>query len=223
VSADVGSFVRVVVTASNAAGSSSAQSVAVGPVAAAAPVTVSFAVTASGDDGDVGVRAPLTGGWPPSGTASPYTTGAFFTVGKRNVFSQYQIFDGLMRFNTASLPDNAQISSATLTITAVGKGSADGRSLIGSWIDGSANWPISASDWVADAGTTALAGTALSSIPVGSQTTINLTGVGQISLTGYTGLRLGLSGAAPTGDNYLQITAADSSPAAVLTVTYTTP
>ena len=61
------------------------------------------------------------------------------------------------------------------------------------------------------------------SITVGSQTTINLSGAGQISLTGYTGLRLGLSGAAPTGDNYLQITAADSSPAAVLTVTYTVP
>ena len=75
-----------------------------------------------------------------------------------------------MRFNTASLPDNAQISSATLTITAAGKVSSDGRSLIGSWIDGSANWPISGSDWVADAGTTALAGTALSSITVGSQT-----------------------------------------------------
>jgi hypothetical protein len=112
-----------------------------------------------------------------------------------------------------------------LTINAVGKVSSDGRSLIGSWIDGSANWPISASDWVADAGTSALAGTALSSIPVGSQTTINLSGAGQVSLTGYTGLRLGLSGAAPSGDNYLQIAATDqsSSAAATLTVTYTIP
>ena len=66
-------------------------------------------------------------------------------------------------------------------------------------------------------------GLTLSSIPVGSQTTINLSGAGQISLTGYTGLRLGLSGTAPTGDNYLQIAAADSSPAATLTVTYTIP
>ena len=65
-----------------------ADSAAVGPVAAAStgPTTVSFAVAASGDDGDVGVRSPTSNGWPPPGTAAVNTTGSYFTVGNRNAY-----------------------------------------------------------------------------------------------------------------------------------------
>lgn len=128
-----------------------------------------------------------------------------------------------MRVDTSSLPDDAQVSSATLTVYVVGKSDADGRSLIGSWYPGS-SWPIDASDHVADVGTTALSGTTVASLPVGAKSAVSLVSPGQVSVTGYTGLRLGLSGGAPSGDNYLQIASADGSkPAATLTVTYTVP
>ena len=130
---DVGAYLRVVVTASNTAGNGQAASTAIGPVAAAPATTVSFSISASGDDGGISVRAPLSGGWPPSGTPTANTTGSSFTVGKRNALSSYQIFDGLIRFDTSSLPDNAQISSATLTIDPLGKADQDSRNLIGSW------------------------------------------------------------------------------------------
>ena len=224
-SADNGRYLRAVVTAANAGGQASAQSAPVGPVAAATatPVTVSFTVGASGDDGDVSLRSSVGNGYPPSGTAGPYTTGNYFTVGKRNAFGNYQIFDGLVRFDTSSLPDNAQISSATLSIYAVGKVDGDGRSLIGSWYS-AANWPIDAPDWTADAGTTALTGTPLSALTTNTTNTLTLQTPTLINLTGYTGLRLGLSGNAPANDNYLQIAAIDgTNPAARLTVTYTLP
>jgi len=222
---DAGLYLRVVVTASNSAGAPSAPSAPVGPVttATSAPVTVSFTVTASGDDGDVGMRSPIGNGWPPSAIASSYTTGSYFTVGKRNAFGTYQIFDGLLRFDTSSLPDNAQISSATLSVYPVGKVDGDGRSLIGSWYD-AANWPITGAAYTADAGTSALSGTPLANLNTGSLNPLNLQTPTQVNLTGYSGLMLGLSGGAPTLDNYLQIAAADgSNPAAKLTITYTLP
>ncbi len=225
IDADQDAYLRVAVTASNAAGSTTATSAPVGPVAAAAgqPVTVSFSVAASGDDGDIGVRAPLSGGWPPSGTAAPYTTGSYFTVGKRNAFGNYEVFDGLIRIDTSSLPDNAQISSATLTIYTVGKADGDARGLIGSWYS-AANWPIDAADWTLDAGTSALTGTPLSTLATNTTATLSLQNPGQISTTGQTALRLGLSGGAPSKDNYLQIAARDGSkPPAKLTITYTLP
>jgi hypothetical protein len=221
-SGDTGAYLRVTVTAANSAGQSQASSQPAGPISSA-PVTVSFTPTTSGDDGDLGVRSALSAGWPPTGTPAVNTTGTYFTVGKRNAYSQYQIFDGLVRFDTSSLPDNAQITSATLTITALGKANGDNRNLIGSWYDG-ANWPIDAADYVADVGTTALTGTPIGGIPLNTQTTITLQNPTQITTTGSTGLRLGLSGGAPSKDNYLQIAAIDgTNPPAKLTITYTTP
>src|SRR5581483_9686702 len=221
---DVGSYLRVLVTASNNAGSSSAPSSPVGPVTSApgSPVTVSVSASLSADDGDVGARSPVTGGWPPSGAPAANTTGKYFTVGKRNVFGDYQAFVGLVRFDTSSLPDNAQITGATLTLYVNGKANADNRNLIGSWYD-TANWPIDAADYAADVGTTALAGSPLSGLTAGQLATITLQNLGQINLTGPTGLRLGLDGAAPSGDNLVQIATADNgtNPAAKLTITYT--
>jgi hypothetical protein len=224
VSADQGAFLRVQVTASNSAGQATAPSSAVGPVAASGPVTVSFTPGASGDDGDVSLRSDISAGWPPSGsTGGPFTTGSSFTAGKRNAFGQYQVFTGLVRFDTSSLPDNAQIQSATLTIYPVGKADADGRSLIGSWYDAT-NWPIDAGDYTIDAGTTALTGTPLANLSLNTTNTINLQTPSQASLTGSTGLRLGLTGGAPTGDNFIQIAAQDgTNPPAKLTITYTLP
>src|SRR5581483_2468482 len=155
---DQGRTIRAVVTAANAAGQASSTSAATGVVAGAgSPVTVSVSASLSADDGDVGARSPVTGGWPPSGAPAANTTGKYFTVGKRNVFGDYQAFGGLVRFDTSSLPDNAQITGATLTLYVNGKANADNRNLIGSWYD-TANWPIDAADYAADVGTTALAG-----------------------------------------------------------------
>ena len=221
--ADQAQTVQVVVTASNSAGSATATSTPVGPVTAASggTVTVSFAA-AGADDGDVNVSSPLASGYPPTGTAAANTAGSVFTAGKRNAFGNYQLLTALIRFDTSSLPDDAQIQSASLRLTVTGKKNGDGRNLIGSWYPNT-NWPIDGADATDDAGTTAIAGSPLATIATG-QLDLTLANPAQISTTTPTGLRLGISGGAPTADNYLQLAAADNTgkPAPQLTVTYTT-
>jgi hypothetical protein len=70
----------------------------------------------------------------------------------------------------------------------------------------SSNWPIDVTDWTgadnpgSDAGTFALTGFSAS-----TQKDMALSSPASVSLTGYTGLRMGISGAAPAvnNDNYL--------------------
>src|SRR5581483_984569 len=177
-------------------------------------------------DGDVSLRAATSAGYPPTGTPGFYTAGTVVTAGKRNVFSSYQILDALLRFDTSSLPDNAVISSASLSFNIPAKANADSRNLIGSWYD-AANWPIDGNDWAADVGTTALPGSPLANLPLaGTGTaTLSLQNPAQISTTGSTCLRLGLSGGAPTGDNFVQIASNENTTytAPRLTITYTLP
>ena len=108
-------------------------------------MTATFTISAGADDGDIQSRSPAANGWPPTGTPSPYTAGTVFTAGKRNAFGDYCVLVGLLRFDTSSLPDDAQIASATLRLYPTAKTDADGRSLIGSWYDPS-RWPLTASD-----------------------------------------------------------------------------
>ena len=53
--------------------------------------------------------------------------------------------------------------------------------------------------------TTALPGTDITSLDKNSTVELTLTSPSSISLTGYTALRLGISGGQPNGDNYVQI------------------
>jgi hypothetical protein len=213
--------VRVVVTASNGGGSAAATSDKTAVVAAAAgtSTTVVFSVAVSGDDGDL----RLTGAsYPPSGTVAGSSTGNFVTSGRRSVFGGYDVFNGLMRFDTSAIPDGATVTGATLRLHVTGKQNADNRNLVAEWYD-SVNWPIDGADYALDSSANALAGFAIAQIPVGSQNDFALTGLGSLSKTGFTGLRLHVDGGQPSGDNYVQIASFDHAtlPEPRLVVTYT--
>ncbi len=222
--ADVGSRMRVVVTASNGAGSSSATSAATAVVVAQPTSgTLTFSVVDAADDGDAWVTEPQANGYPPVGTPSFLAARSFFTVGRRAAFGSYYVFVGLLRFDTSALPDGATVTSAVLRLHVKGKADGDNRGLVGEWY-GASNWPIDGGDWSLNSSGTALPAADLTGIPVGSVSSFDLVGLGSVSRTGSTGLRLHLSGGQPSADNYLQAAAfEDSLPEPQLVVSYTLP
>jgi len=126
-----------------------------------------------------------------------------------------------MRWDTSGLGPSAVISSALLRIDVTGKNDNDGRSLTGEWYthDGS----ISSADHTNTVGTDAHAGTALSLISVAADQEFALAALTNISKTGYSGLRMHISGAAPTLPNNVLWAALEhaSSIEARLVVTHT--
>ena len=107
-----------------------------------------------------------------------------------------------LRFDTSGLPDAAVITVATLKVRCGRSGDADGRNLNVEWYDPS-NWPIQTHDHVDLAGTNA-ASVDLSLFPPSTAWDfyeIALSNPTNVSKTGFTGFRLGISGNAPSGDN----------------------
>ena len=227
VAGDVGSRLRVVVTASNGAGSASAVSVASAVVVAApSSGTLTFAVAAGADDGDVKVNNMLSGLPYPPATA-PIVTVDGTTVGMRRsgpTFSGYEVRVGLLRFDTSSLPDGATVTAATLRLHVTGRTVTNGRSVVGEWYD-AAQWPLDGADYALSAASSAHAGTPLASLAVGSQSELLLQNLGAVSRTGSTGIRLHIDGGEPNGENGLYFASSEHAtlPEAQLVVSYTTP
>ncbi|MDX6407723.1 MAG: thermitase, partial [Gaiellaceae bacterium] len=93
------------------------------------PKTSTFAVTAGGDDGNVGPNGALS--YPPATAANPNSTGPNLTAGRRYVFGGYDVFATLLRFDTSSLPDDATITGVTLRMYVTRKADSDNRNLVG--------------------------------------------------------------------------------------------
>ncbi len=186
--------------------------------------TLTFVVGAGGDDGDVWVQGPQSGGYPPSGSVSFLTTNSFFTVARRAVFGNFQVFAGLLRFDTSALPDGATIESASLRLSVLAKADADNRGLEGEWYS-AANWPIDAGDSSVVSSASAFPSLDITGLSTTAVNSVALGGLSSISTTGYTGLRLHLGGGQPSGDNYLQVAAFEhaSRPEAELVVSYVLP
>jgi hypothetical protein len=213
-SSDVGSTVRVRITASNSAGSATATSAATGVVTGIA----TFAIGAGGDDGNVGPSdAPS---YPPATTANPFSTGTVFTAGRRYAFGGFDVFVSLLRFDTSSLPDDATVTGATLRLYVTQKADADSRSLVGEWY-GAGNWPIDAADYVLSSSGSAFTGGDVTQIRTGATNDFALSGLGSVSRTGATALRLHVDGGQPSGDNYVQFASFESGQKPQLIVTYT--
>jgi hypothetical protein len=191
---------------------------------------MSFSIAAGGDDGNVMVN-DMTGSsggtpapYPPTGAATSSATGPVVGVRRAGpVFGGYEVRVGLVRFDTSGLPDNATVTGASLKLYVTSAASADGRSLVGEWYP--ANWPIGAADYTSGAATTALTGTAIQSLAGNQTNTLALQNLGSVSTTGYTALRLEISGGQPTGENSVYFAAFEngSQPGAQLVVTYTLP
>ena len=145
------------------------------------------------------------------------------TAGRRKTSSgTYGISNGLLRFDTSGLPDDAVITSATLRIYMTAKADGDNRSLAADWYTA---WPIDASDFTSVAGTTAIAGVDITGLTVQSANDVPLQNLTSISLTGYTGLRLHVDGGVPAADNVVQFASLEHTtrPEPQLIITYTLP
>jgi hypothetical protein len=222
-SADVGSKLQVVVTASNSAGSASSTSAQTATVVAQAQSgTLTVGLASGADDGEVDLSGAQSAGYPPSGTATVYN-GKTLTAARRLAFGSYGVYVPLLRFDTSGLPAGATVTSATLKLYVNKALSQDGRNLVAEWAP-SAVWPLVSSDWTLNSTASALAGVPISSLPTGAVASFALTGLANVSATGYTALRLHVDGGQPSGDNYVQFAASEdtSVPAPQLVLTWTT-
>jgi thermitase len=181
--------------------------------------TVSFAIAAGGEDGGVSrTRAPS---YPPATPTVANTGGAVFTAGRRFAYGGYDVFTGLLRFDTSAIPDGAMVTSATLRLYVTGKADADNRNLVGEWYSPSA-WPIDAGDYALSSSESAFGGGDISRIGTNASNDFPLAGLGSISRTGLTALRLHVDGGQPSGSNSVQIAGFEnaSAPEPRLIVTY---
>ena len=185
--------------------------------------TTTFTTGASGDDGEVFVQNHTP--WPPaSGDCDGENlTNDEFDV-RKNDLGNFDVYVGLVRFDSSSIPDTATITSATLNLfTQNNVGDTDSRNVNGEYF-ATSNWPIECSgDWALDVGTTAFAED-LSNFVDSTLEIITLSSPTTISKTGFTGFRLGISGGEPTGFNAVHFTAEDDGGANApeLVVTYIT-
>ena len=188
--------------------------------------SITFMIPTGTDDG----RTQRDGAtYPPNGTITTTIETSGVAIARYDngsgKNSSVSVQNGLFRWDTSALPDDAIISSATVTFYMDTIANDESRSLTADWYT---SWPIDESDWILEPQTGALSGIALSTFSVGSNT-ITLENVStNVSTTGYTGLRFHISGGLPTGQNFVTVTAYDnggegSQVRASLTVTYTTP
>jgi hypothetical protein len=149
------------------------------------------------------------------------------TIGaeRSQVLSTFRLQNALLRFNTSSLPDAANIVSASLTVYVTSVANGDARSLSGDWFSWSPS--CDSTDYSVAAGTNALStsgncGSAcqIAMISGGTRTFSLDNANSNVSRTGNTHLRLHVTGGQPTAENFVYFAAQDhaSLPAPVLNV-----
>jgi thermitase len=182
--------------------------------------TVTFSVGAGGDDGNVGAASASS--YPPGVAAVGSSSGSVFTAGRRFVFGSYDVFAGLVRFDTSSLPDDATVTGATLRLFVTRTADADGRNFVGEWY-GAASWPIDGGDYALSSTGSAFSAADITLIRAGASNDFALSGLGSVSKTGLTGLRLHVDGGQPTGDNVVKVASLEDGglPKPQLLITYT--
>ncbi len=157
-----------------------------------AETTTTFNVTSGADDGSVDKQGTT---YPPNSSTIVYYDGPRVSVTKAKVGSSYQLEVGLIRFNTASIPDTAVITSAYLMLMTRWNSSIEGRDLTVEYYPFSS---INSSCHTSVAGNNANAGISIKSFTPGILKSIPLSNLANISKTGYTGFRLHTSGGIPT-------------------------
>lgn len=180
-----------------------------------------FTIATGSDDASVvGVGVS----WPPAFTTANATQ--TFVAPSNSFSSPNYTFDvTLLRWDTSSLPDNAIITSAVLRLYMTGRSTvhAGPYTLKGEWytFDGSA----ASNDYTTTVSNNAHVGTDMDFFTTPLSYDYALQNLTNISLTGYTGIRLFMDGPQPTGDNYLSYDSfetAGGTPEPQLVVNYTT-
>ncbi len=179
--------------------------------------TVEFPVVVSADDGYIfkGALAP----YPPGGAVSVNTGGN--TWGPRRSYyggTTYSISNGLMQVDSSTLPNDCIIISARLKIDISSIDDTDNRNFVAEWYD-AANFPIDAGDY-AEGSTGGAITVDIGTLSVGVNEIALMDPDMYISKTGYTALRLHISGGEPTGENAVWIKSIDWAVAPILSITY---
>ncbi|HEX7050015.1 MAG TPA: hypothetical protein VF188_07345 [Longimicrobiales bacterium] len=162
--------------------------------------TTTLSVAASGDDGEVSASSAA---YPPTSGSTFSTNNALVQAMRRfRTFpaSGYDVAVCLFRFDTSSLA-GATVNSATFRAVVTSRASVDARNITIEWYPAS-NWPIDISDWTNTAGTSAHAGTAITSLTLNADNDFTLSNPdANINKSGYTGFRVHVDGGQPTGSN----------------------
>jgi hypothetical protein len=184
------------------------------------PDAQTFSGGESGDDGTVQAGGSA---YPPLVAWADDPAQSFMIVRRdREGDGAYRVSNGLMRWDTSTLPDYSRIISAELQVSpATPQGyegglmpgcpveNQDRRYLTADWYSA---WPIDSADYSAVAQTGALAGVSLDTFLDIDQDVVRvpLDNTDGVSTIGYTGLRLHINGEQPTGTNSVCFTAFDN-------------
>jgi hypothetical protein len=174
--------------------------------------TDTFSVAASGDDGFVSRDG--TGEYPPTGTITATTnTSSDFggqvrkTINTGVTFSQIQV--GLFQFNTAALADDATVTAAVFRFSVTSLATDDARDLNFEYYDLGAS--IGTEDYAENVGTTAaqVAAATWQAWPTTGTVDVSLSNLSGINKTGFTGIRVGIDGGAPSDPSQTRINIAE--------------
>jgi hypothetical protein len=177
--------------------------------------TISFTIGSDVEDGS----CYRTGAVYPPADAFVAEDGSLAWAFKHTVNNE--VDNGFFRWDTSAIPDTATITAADLKVYVTDTSNADSRSFTGDWYDFGGE-PSVLADWAATPSATAFSVT-IASITELVINTISLTNPNSnINKGGYTGIRIGISGGAPTGQNSVSVASFEhADPSAELSVTYT--
>jgi hypothetical protein len=157
-----------------------------------------ISVAASGDDG-YAAKEGTTSEWPPSGTSTFVSDTATNILVRKAKFAAFSdLVVALVRFDTSVLADDIPVAGAVLRMVPIANGLTT-RNLQVEYYP-SSNWPIDITDWIGTAEGTNAGVFPISGLALDVPTDFVLTNPENISRTGYTGLRLTLSGGQPAAD-----------------------
>jgi hypothetical protein len=160
-----------------------------------------FDITASADD------TWLLGSgasWPPAYSVNQASDASIVLV-KRG--SDNALALGLLRFDTSELPNGSDITAGTLRVDINNLGNNNARSITAEYYTWSP--PGGSSDFTATEGTDALSPVLIQGGWGAGVRDFPLDGLSGINTSGYTGMRLHISGGAPTGENIFSCYAFD--------------
>jgi len=137
-------------------------------------------------------------------------------------FTEYDLEVTLLRWDTSTLPAGVHIDSANLLLYVTQINNSDSRNLTASYYSWSGQ---SNGDWTSGVDSGAITDTPLANFTVAAVNTLPLLNPGtNINRSGYTGIRLTMSGGKPSGKNEFYIASYSNAnhPAAQLVVNYST-
>lgn len=183
----------------------------------ATPTPVSVSFDASCSIGDCATVSNASGAYPPAGIPSILSN--FLNPSRTFSGGAFQVQLGLIRWNTASIPDGSTILTCQLEIKTSSETplNDDSRNLTAAWATAEVPW--STTDYDVNAGTDALAGTSLGTFTNNTVYDLSLSACSNVDDTGYTGLKLWVDGGQPTSDNLIDFKTITPFPK--LLVTYT--